>query len=130
MQRASNEWKQSKNGAWDWVANKGNVVEFMREGVRRAGGNDTYFTLGMRGENDGPIQADDPIAVLREVFAVQRNILASFYGNETAARRMPSFQISLGKVRTDIGASQKSGLSTRRLQLITQLVLSHLKTSH
>ncbi|KAK2686009.1 hypothetical protein QWA68_015048 [Fusarium oxysporum] len=88
MQRASNEWKQSKNGAWDWVANKGNVVEFMREGVRRAGGNDTYFTLGMRGENDGPIQADDPIAVLREVFAVQRNILASFYGNETAARQI------------------------------------------
>ncbi|ENH70308.1 hypothetical protein FOC1_g10012217 [Fusarium oxysporum f. sp. cubense race 1] len=56
--------------------------------VRRAGGNDTYFTLGMRGENDGPIQADDPIAVLREVFAVQRNILASFYGNETAARQI------------------------------------------
>ncbi|KAM5345108.1 hypothetical protein ACJ41O_010970 [Fusarium nematophilum] len=88
MQRASNEWKMSPKGEWDWVTNKDNVVNFMSEGVRRVGRNDTYFTLGMRGENDGPIEADDPVAVLEDVFAAQREILARYYGNETAAKQV------------------------------------------
>ncbi|KAM0327509.1 hypothetical protein ACHAQA_005797 [Verticillium albo-atrum] len=88
MQRASNEWTPATQGKWNWVENKENVVKFMDEGVRRAGQNDTYFTLGMRGENDGPINAADPIAVLEDVFATQREILAKHYGNETAARQV------------------------------------------
>ncbi|OGM48831.1 hypothetical protein ABOM_003021 [Aspergillus bombycis] len=85
MQRASNEWtKDPTQGAWDWVNNKVNVVKFMEEGVRRAGDNETYFTLGMRGENDSPIEADDPIAVLRDVFSTQRDLLAKYHGNKTS----------------------------------------------
>lgn len=87
MQRASNEWKVVGEGPWNWVTNKDHVVEFMDNGVRRASQNDSYFTLGMRGENDGPIEADDPIAVLEDVFSTQRNILAQHYGNETAVKR-------------------------------------------
>lgn len=87
MQRASNEWNKEEKGQWDWVNNKENVVEFMEEGVRRAGNNESYFTLGMRGPNDGPIQADDPIKVLEDVFATERVILARYHGNETAANR-------------------------------------------
>jgi hypothetical protein len=88
MQRASNEWKVDPNrGEWNWVENHEEVVAFMEEGVRRAGGNETYFTLGMRGTNDGPIAADDPIAVLREVFETQRGILKEVYGDETSANR-------------------------------------------
>ncbi|KAF6784595.1 hypothetical protein CSOJ01_15734 [Colletotrichum sojae] len=88
MQRASNEWNEDEKGEWDWVDNKENVVEFMEEGVRRAGGNESYFTLGMRGPNDGPIQADDPIEVLEDVFATEREILARYHGNETAANQV------------------------------------------
>ncbi|KAH6685812.1 hypothetical protein F5X68DRAFT_241042, partial [Plectosphaerella plurivora] len=89
MQRASNEWTKTPNaGPWNWVTNKDNVVEFMDQGVQRAALNDTYFTLGMRGENDGPIQADDPIAVLEDVFATERELLAKHYGNETAAKQV------------------------------------------
>ncbi|OLN96223.1 hypothetical protein CCHL11_04494 [Colletotrichum chlorophyti] len=88
MQRASNEWTKDPKGEWDWVNNKENVVSFMEEGVRRAGNNETYFTLGMRGANDGPIQADDPIAVLEDVFATERQILAKYHGNETAANQV------------------------------------------
>lgn len=87
MQRASNEWKLESAGPWNWVTNKDKVVEFMDDGVRRAALNDSYFTLGMRGENDGPIDADDPIVVLEDVFETERKILASHYGNETAAKR-------------------------------------------
>lgn len=122
MQRASNEWKQAPNGPWDWVANKDNVVEFMDEGVERARPNSTYFTLGMRGENDGPIEADDPIAVLEDVFATQRELLAKHYGNETAAKRKLSPAILIGLTRV-LTHSQRSGPSTRRSQPTTRLAL-------
>lgn len=88
MQRATNEWDEEQDGPWDWVNNKENVVEFMEEGVRRAGNNATYFTLGMRGPHDGPIEADDPVEVLRDVFETQRSLLSQYYGNEAAANRM------------------------------------------
>lgn len=88
MQRASNEWKNEPDpGPWNWVTNRDKVVDFMEGGVQRADMNDTYFTLGMRGENDGPINADDPVAVLEDVFATERELLAKHYGNETAAKR-------------------------------------------
>ncbi|KXH68121.1 hypothetical protein CSAL01_04851 [Colletotrichum salicis] len=88
MQRASNEWKKDPKGDWDWVNNKENVVAFMDEGIRRAGNNESYFTLGMRGTDDGPIDADDPIAVLEDVFATEREILAKYHGNDTATNQV------------------------------------------
>ncbi|KAK1461840.1 hypothetical protein CCUS01_01430 [Colletotrichum cuscutae] len=88
MQRASNEWKKDPKGDWDWVNNKENVVAFMDEGIRRAGNNESYFTLGMRGTDDGPIDADDPITVLEDVFATEREILAKYHGNVTATNQV------------------------------------------
>ncbi|KAF9641027.1 hypothetical protein BFW01_g12833 [Lasiodiplodia theobromae] len=88
MQRATNEWNETETGPWDWTANKENVTRFMEEGVARAGRNESYFTLGMRGPNDGPIEADDPIEVLEDVFETERRLLGKYYGNETAARQV------------------------------------------
>lgn len=90
MQRATNEWNTSETGPWDWSANKDNVTSFMEEGVERARSRETYFTLGMRGPNDGPIEGDDPIAILQEVFATEREILGKHYDNATAAKRKHS----------------------------------------
>ncbi|KAI1176107.1 hypothetical protein F4777DRAFT_286918 [Nemania sp. FL0916] len=81
MQRATNEWNDTITGPWDWEKNKDNVTAFMEEGVRRAGEKETYFTLGMRGEGDGPIQADDPVAILEDVFTTQRQIFSKYYTN-------------------------------------------------
>ncbi|GAP93036.1 hypothetical protein SAMD00023353_10200140 [Rosellinia necatrix] len=88
MQRATNEWNETIKGPWDWEKNRDNVTAFMDSGARRAEQNETYFTLGMRGEGDGPIQADDPVAILEDVFKTQRGILAKYYGNESAARQV------------------------------------------
>lgn len=87
MQKATNEWNETITGPWDWEKNKANVTAFMEDGPRRARNNESYFTLGMRGEGDGPIQADDPVAVLEDVFATQRQILAKYYGNTSDANR-------------------------------------------
>lgn len=87
MQRATNEWYAANKGPWDWRNNKANVVEFMKEGVRRAGSNESYFTLGMRGPSDGPIQGDDPVAILEDVFETQRQLISDQYGNASAVNR-------------------------------------------
>ncbi|OMP88076.1 hypothetical protein BK809_0002833 [Diplodia seriata] len=88
MQRATNEWNETETGPWDWTANKENVTRFMEEGVQRAGRNESYFTLGMRGPNDGPIEADDPIAVLEDVFATERQLLSKYHGSEQSAKQV------------------------------------------
>lgn len=87
MQRATNEWNTSVSGLWDWIVNKKNVTEFMRYGIERAFGNESYFTLGMRGPSDSPIESEDPIAVLRDVFETQRSIISDVYKNSTSAHR-------------------------------------------
>ncbi|KAH7033515.1 uncharacterized protein B0I36DRAFT_240799 [Microdochium trichocladiopsis] len=88
MQRATNEWDASRYGPWDWAKNNANVVDFMREGVRRAGKNESYFTLGMRSASDGPIEGDNPIELLTDVFRVQRQLIADYHGSPTAIPQM------------------------------------------
>lgn len=88
MQRATNEWNASETGPWDWIMNKGNVSKFMEDGIRRAGKNESYFTLGMRGPNDGPIEADNPLEVLSDVFTTERDILEKYYGTQTPANQV------------------------------------------
>lgn len=88
MQRATNEWNKTEVGVWDWLENKENVTKFMEDGVRRTGMNDSYYTLGMRSDADGPIEGDDPLGILEDVFETQREMLATEYGNETAAKQV------------------------------------------
>ncbi|KEY74128.1 hypothetical protein S7711_05377 [Stachybotrys chartarum IBT 7711] len=82
MQRATNEWNVSETGAWDWFENRANITAFMEKGVERAGNNESYFTLGMRGLGDEAMEASDAVAVLTEVFDVQRSILKNYHGAE------------------------------------------------
>ncbi|KAL1745251.1 hypothetical protein HDZ31DRAFT_36852 [Schizophyllum fasciatum] len=88
MQRATNEWLTSGNGTWDWEKNQDNVTTFFKEGAARAKGYESYFTLGMRGDQDGPLSGDDPMAILREVIDTQRSIIKDTYGNETAVKQV------------------------------------------
>ncbi|EME78589.1 glycoside hydrolase family 115 protein [Pseudocercospora fijiensis CIRAD86] len=49
MQRLSNEWfAENPDGSWNWLTNKDRITDFFREGVQRAAGKESYFTLGMR----------------------------------------------------------------------------------
>ncbi|KAL3491515.1 hypothetical protein BJX62DRAFT_251356 [Aspergillus germanicus] len=88
MQRATNEWNSSEVGEWDWTSNKENVTRFMEEGVRRAGMNESYFTMGMRGAGDGAITGEDPIDMLREVIDTQRDILADYHEDVSAVNQV------------------------------------------
>ena len=89
MQRLSNEWfADNPDGSWNWLTNKQKITEFFDEGVRRAKGCESYFTLGMRGEYDRKMATDDPAAVVREVIQTQRAIIKDVHGSEDAVPRM------------------------------------------
>lgn len=112
MQRATNEWNETETGPWDWTVNADNVTKFMREGVERAKGMDTYFTLGMRGPNDAPIKGDDPISILRDVFEVEQDMLSDILGSDTEIKSMHFAQHMF--VEKQLMKDQRSGPFTKR----------------
>lgn len=91
MQRAMNEWSTTQpDGTWDWDRNRAKVTQYFEEGAERARPYESYFTLGMRGEGDNPINGSDPPRILREVLATQRDIIKKNYGREDGVLRMYS----------------------------------------
>ncbi|OLN89758.1 hypothetical protein CCHL11_09481 [Colletotrichum chlorophyti] len=83
MQRATNEWfAENPDGSWDWLTNKEKITDFFDQGVKRAKGRESYFTLGMRGEYDKGMKTDDPTAVVRDVIRTQRSIIKDVHGGE------------------------------------------------
>ncbi|KXS96302.1 hypothetical protein AC578_7476 [Pseudocercospora eumusae] len=85
MQRLSNEWfAENADGSWNWLTNKKRITDFFREGVQRAAGKESYFTLGMRGEYDKKMAGEDPAAVVRDVIQTQRQLFKEEYGTEDA----------------------------------------------
>jgi len=88
MQRATNEWDEAKLGPWDWSKNKARMTKFMEEGIQRAGKNESYFTIGLRGLGDGAVVALNAIEMLKDVFQVQRGIIKKYHGSESAVNQV------------------------------------------
>lgn len=87
MQRATNEWNDTLLGPWDWSKNKANMTKFMEEGIVRAGKNESYITIGLRGLGDEAANTENAIEMLKEVFSVQRGIIKKYHGSESALNR-------------------------------------------
>ncbi|RBR19750.1 hypothetical protein FVER53590_13760 [Fusarium verticillioides] len=83
MQRLSNEWfAENPDGSWNWLTNKQKITEFFEHGASRAKGCDSYFTLGIRGEYDKKMLAEDPAAVVQDAIETQRQVIKKVYGSE------------------------------------------------
>lgn len=95
MQRATNEWDEAQLGPWDWSRNRENITRFMDEGVRRAGKNESYFTIGMRGLGDEAANTANAIEMLKDVFTVQRGIIKKYHGAEDAVNRKLHMSVHL-----------------------------------
>jgi hypothetical protein len=54
MARNKEEWDLEGDGAWDWT-NKEKLTSWWEYGAERAKGQETLFTLGMRGDGDSPL---------------------------------------------------------------------------
>jgi hypothetical protein len=92
MMRASNEWPNfgpdyGGNGQWEFDTNNASLIPFFTYGAQRAlpyAGN-SLFTMAMRGSGDTSINLtpEEAVAVLKNVVAAQREILAEVF-NSTA----------------------------------------------
>ncbi|KAF4969145.1 hypothetical protein FSARC_3582 [Fusarium sarcochroum] len=106
MQRLSNEWfEENPDGSWNWLTNKQKITEFFEHGASRAKDRESYFTLGIRGEYDKKMAAEDPAAVVQDAIETQRQVIKKVYGREDAVphdnfgtiRRLPSSEESRRK---------------------------------
>jgi endo-1,4-beta-D-glucanase Y len=90
MKRAHDEWARAKGGAWDYAKNAGALREFWRGGVARmaakpgGGSYDSLVTIGMRGDGDEPMSEGTATALLENIVADQRQILADVTGKPAA----------------------------------------------
>ncbi|KAM0331572.1 hypothetical protein ACHAQA_003251 [Verticillium albo-atrum] len=80
MQRGMSEWRTSNKGIWSWETNKEAVAEYFEGGVERAKPYESVVTLGMRGDGDKKMIADDPQGTLQDVLDSQRNMIEKVYG--------------------------------------------------
>jgi hypothetical protein len=88
MQRAMIEWFSSEEeGSWSWIDNKDKIRDYFQRGIERAKNYESYVTLGIRGDGDREMTADDPLAVLKDVIANQREIIKDVHGDEQSVRR-------------------------------------------
>ncbi|RGP73132.1 hypothetical protein FLONG3_6448 [Fusarium longipes] len=89
MQRLSNEWfAENPDGSWNWLTNKQKITEFFEHGASRAKEYDSYFTLGIRGEYDKKMLAEDPASVVQDAIETQRKVIEKVYGSGDAVPQL------------------------------------------
>jgi hypothetical protein len=76
MLRAQQEWKRHGEGPWDYTTNAKTLDTFWEEGIERNKNYESVITLGMRGDGDKPMAANDDIALLEKIVADQREIIS------------------------------------------------------
>jgi hypothetical protein len=76
MLRAQQEWKRHGKGPWDYTTNGEELREFWTKGIERNKNYESIITLAMRGDGDLPMSEQSNIALLEQIVADQRKILA------------------------------------------------------
>ena len=75
MMRAHVEWSRYGKGSWDYTKNKENLDAFWREGIERNLGNESFVTIGMRGDGDEAMSDNRNIDLLSDIIHNQRKII-------------------------------------------------------
>ncbi|KAJ0415651.1 hypothetical protein BJY00DRAFT_304693 [Aspergillus carlsbadensis] len=88
MQRSTTEWRTRGDGEWEWASNRDNITTFFEEGIDRTKPNESFITLGMRGEGDEKMKAENPKEALQDVVTTQREIIRSAYGKADGERQL------------------------------------------
>lgn len=76
MLRAHKEWAKHGKGPWNFQKNAEVLKQFWAEGVRRNRAFESLITVGMRGDGDEPMSEEANVALLQNIVATQREILA------------------------------------------------------
>ncbi len=82
MMRAHAEWKQGRDGDWNYETNRENLNKFWTEGIERMDGFESIVTIGMRGDGDVAMSRDTNIRLLERIVKDQRDILGRVTGKD------------------------------------------------
>lgn len=80
MNQATEHWRHSHLGAWDYSANDSVLRDFWKQGIRNMDHRETIVTLGMRGDGDKPMTQGTAIDLLERIVADQRKIITDVTG--------------------------------------------------
>lgn len=84
MRTNTGEWDEEKYGAYNFLTNRDNVVNYWCERLDEVAHTENIYTLGMRGVHDGRMQGvtgiDQETEVLGTVIGVQRELLSQRNG--------------------------------------------------
>jgi hypothetical protein len=79
MRTNTGEWDSKERGAFNFLTNEKQVLNYWEERVKELTGSENIYTVGMRGIHDGRMQGvnslDDETGVLRRVIEEQRELL-------------------------------------------------------
>ncbi|MDH6342762.1 hypothetical protein M2480_002465 [Parabacteroides sp. PFB2-12] len=79
MRTNTGEWNNQERGAFNFLANKEQVLSYWEERVKQLTQTENIYTIGMRGIHDGRMQGvnslDDETEVLHKVIEEQRTML-------------------------------------------------------
>jgi hypothetical protein len=82
------EWPKDNQAAFNFLTNPQGVADYWEERLRTNGKYENFYTIGMRGIHDGPMQGPrgeaQIVDTLEKVFAVQRALLAKHVNPDPA----------------------------------------------
>jgi len=82
------EWPRDNQPAYNFLTNPQGVTDYWEERLRTNGKYENFYTIGMRGIHDGPMQGPrgetQIVDTLEKIFAVQRGLLAKYVNPDPA----------------------------------------------
>lgn len=80
------EWDKKKRGAYNFITNRGNVLDYWKERLVEMKGQEGLFTIGMRGIHDGSMEGvktdKEKLDGLQSVIDSQRELIAKYYSKD------------------------------------------------
>lgn len=95
MQRSQQEWIRHKqaygNSQWNYQTNRKALRRFFREGIENSAGRENLITIGMRGDEDRPMEdagsIEENFRLMKRIITDQRDIIENVTGRP--ARETP-----------------------------------------
>jgi hypothetical protein len=88
MRNNLREWDESVRGPFDFTRRPDAILDYWRERVRTTRGQEDFYTLGLRGIHDGPMQGatttEERRAILGRVIGLQQHLLSDTLGRPVA----------------------------------------------
>jgi hypothetical protein len=87
MMRADKEWNRAgfTGSAWNFQTHSNELCKFWREGIERNKDYENVITIAMRGKVDTAMSPTANVALLEEIVAAQRKIIADAYQTNAAS---------------------------------------------